>query len=83
MHIIYLVPFYYTEPHNRDMNSLEKGLQICKLVLFDTLIWQSNGDCLHLFMVPVLWVNVLGKPPNEEGVLEQAPVWSVPWNWIV
>ena len=48
------------------------GLQVCKLVLFDTLIWQSNGDGLHLLVVPVLGVNVLGEPSDEEGELEQA-----------
>ena len=59
------------------------GLQVCKLVLFDTLIWQSNGDGLHLLVVPVLGVNVLGEPPDEKGMLEQAPVRPVPWDRIV
>ena len=59
------------------------GLQVCKLVLFDTLIWQSNGDGLHLRVVPVLGVNVLGEPSDEEGVLEQASVGPVPRDRIV
>ena len=63
--------------------SLEIGLQVCKLVQLHALIWQSNGYGLHLLVILVFWIDVLGKPPDEEGVLEQVLVLPVPRNWIV
>ena len=34
-------------------------------------------------MVPVLRVNVLGEPPDEQGMLENAPVGPVPGDRVV
>ena len=34
-------------------------------------------------MVPILRVNVLGEPPDEQGMLENAPVGPVPGDRVV
>ena len=34
-------------------------------------------------MVPILRVNVLGEPPDEQGVLENAPIGPVPGDRVV
>ena len=34
-------------------------------------------------MVPILRVNILGEPPDEQGMLENAPVGPVPGDRVV